>query len=176
MTTNAENPPATESVEPSFLNGEEVFFARPSADGPLRVTLAENYSLTDAEMVRCFPMTDPERWIEIRERNGKTLGILRDLTKLEKDQHRLVVEALNARYILPRILRIIQLYDKFHCFHWVVETDRGPREFRMGPPRECLRRRGAECWEISDQTGCRYEIQDLSRMDTHSRALFEQVR
>ncbi len=165
-----------EDHEPRFFDGPELSFLRPASNAPLRVMIKEDRSVIEADAIRCFPMTDPEHFIEIRERDGKTVGILRSLSALPKAQRVILMDALNRRYILPRIQRILILEDKYHYFRIVADTDRGLRDFRMGSPRQNLKYRGPNGFEIKDQSGCRYEIADIDKLDVVSQELFEQIR
>lgn len=162
-----------------FFDGPELTFSRPGPAAPLRVSVAGDRTILEADVLRCFPLSDPQRYLEIRERDGKAVGILRGLEALPEEQRRLVTETLDARYLVPRIVKFAAVDVRALYTRIRVETDRGVREFRLTPSRESrdsVRYRGQGKFEIVAQDGCRYEIPDIERLDAHSRDLFERIR
>ena len=121
-----------------------------------------------------FPLTDPDGYVIVSHAHTRAfLALLRDYKRLDPDSLRVVQEALEESYFLPRITKIVKIDDDFHVMVWQVETDRGPRTFEVRSRQRDIRWLSDHHVVITDVDGNRYEIEDLRRLDPESRELLE---
>lgn len=145
--------------------------------GQLRATLADGTELAEVLLYRTRPISDPDRYISVRlgatATEQREVGIIRTLRSMGPDQRRLIREALNRRYFIHIITRINTLREEFGYLYWNCETDKGPRQFPTTRwDQNTVVHAGNGCHIITDVDGNRYEIPDLEKLDSDSRARF----
>jgi hypothetical protein len=171
--------PSPESFETVYVDPH---FARFGYDG-------ENLTFIDADgafyprvtLRRCFPLSAkntnvlvrvPEAGPEAEPDRGREIGIIQDVDALEPESREAVLRELRLHYFVPVIRQIYQIREEFGFLYWVVETDRGKKEFTMrdsiiGHVRQVSKGR----WLIIDINQTRYEVHDFEMLDTHSQDL-----
>ena len=130
-------------------------------------------SMAGIQLRRGFPFSAAERFISVRDREDRELGIIGDLKALDPESRRLVEQELEQLYFTPRITAIKRIEERFHVPRWEVETDRGPRTFEIRSGRNDLRLLPGGRILIRDADGNQYEIPDYHRLDPQSRAQVE---
>ena len=151
--------------------------------GQPRATVVGVRSVIRPAFARSFPITAPHLFIELREEGGDAVGMLRSLDDLDAGSRAIAEELLRERYVVPRILEILNIRQEFGSWVWAVVTDRGERAFTIRSPRDDIRPlpsadesgRRVRRIRITDVDGGVFEIRDYAALDAHSRALFEQV-
>ena len=126
----------------------------------------------DARLRRAFPWSMPRRFISIRSADGKELILIEDLDDLAKCQQQLVERWLEQYSFIPRIQRVHKVDVRFGYQQWTVETDRGPKEFRV-QEREDIRFLHDGRFSIKDADGNVYELTILAKLDDASRRAVE---
>ncbi|MBE3577646.1 MAG: DUF1854 domain-containing protein [Limnochordales bacterium] len=119
-----------------------------------------------------FPLTMRDRYIVVKDRDGKEIGIVKDLAELGEESQRVVREELAKAYFIPKITRINSIEEQFGITTWKVETDRGPRVFEVRERRD-VRFIGPDHLIIKDVDGNRYEIVNLRQLDPASLSRLE---
>ncbi|MSS70134.1 MAG: DUF1854 domain-containing protein [Candidatus Latescibacteria bacterium] len=124
---------------------------------------------------RAFPITDRERFIILKDKEGKEIGTLLNLSDLDAKSRAALTAELERVYFTPRIVFVHNIEEEFHIPKWDVETDRGPRTFeiRSGRHNQDVRNLGSGRILIRDADGNQYEIPDYRKLDPISRALVE---
>ncbi len=122
---------------------------------------------------RAFPITTQDRFIVLRDAEGEEVGIIADISKLDRESKRALVRELERSYFTPKITQINSIEEQFHIPKWDVETDRGPRVFEIESSRRDVRVLGRGRVLIRDAYGNLYEIPDHRKLDTISRAMVE---
>lgn len=121
---------------------------------------------------RAFPWSSPLQYISVRSSDGKELVLIDDISSLEQDQ-RLLVEAWLVRHsFVPKITRIREVRMDFGYQEWNVETDCGPRQFRV-QEREDIRFLHDGRFSVKDADGTVYELASLEKLDSASRKAVE---
>ncbi len=159
----------------SFLDAGKLHF-RKAPDGPLQVTIEDDRSVLRLSVMRAFPVSDPERFIELRETDGDSVGMLRAISELDHDSRKLVVGALNERYMVPRIVDVkaLQMEGRHHgMIFWKVTTERGEKEFYILSPRDSVQYVSRHRIRLTDVENNRYEISDVRKLPAHSRSLLK---
>ena len=174
-----DNPKPTQPKEPPTLGyldpGQVRVF--PTPDGRVRATIADERSIIAPRFLRSHPLTDPDRYISIREADpqGKEAGLLRNWKRLDPESRRIVQAELDRRYLHPVVERIVSVQTFFGVALCVFETDRGLRQATLRDVRDNVVFLGESRLLITDAEGVRYDIPDLSALAPASRALLTQI-
>ena len=169
--TDTQDPAAPVTItELRFLDPARLEF---TSDGAaLRVTLTDEFTVLDARIVRIFPISDPDRQLSVRDAKGNEIGILSDPARLPAAARRLVEEeAVDRRYFLPVITRIVSARDRFGTTRWKIETDHGPKSFVTRNLREEVLAPVPGRYLLKDIDGNRYDVPDVGRLDAASQGL-----
>jgi hypothetical protein len=158
-------PPSTGSLV--FLAPKELRFLRHGAE--LRLTVGEDRSYLRVTVRRSFPLSDPARFLSVRDATGQEVGLIADPAALDAGNRSLVAEDLAWRYLVPVIERVLVAKERFGCVEWTVRTDRGERGFTTRNLRENVLRPSPRRVVINDVDGNRYDIPNLDRLDAASR-------
>lgn len=125
-------------------------------------------------VARMFPLTDPDTWISVLNKEGKELGILMDARQLERESLAALRGELGRCYLVPQIQRIVSCRDQMEFVEWTVETDRGRATFVTRRLREIARQPLGARLVLKDVEDNRYDIPDLHALDTTSRRWIEE--
>jgi len=128
----------------------------------------------EVSLTRLFPLSEPEKWIAVLDKEGKEIGVLPDLKDIAPEELACVREELSRRYLVPQILRILTCRDRFDMAEWTVETDRGQITFLTRNLREQVQQPFPRRFVVMDVEGNRYDIPDLNALDPESRRLLEE--
>ncbi|MBX7166867.1 MAG: DUF1854 domain-containing protein [Pirellulales bacterium] len=141
--------------------------------GRLVWTAADGREEVDVEVLRAFPMTDPQRWIVIRSAAGKELACVAEPDRLVPETRTRLLAALARREFSPKITRVARISTITCPAQWEVETDHGPVSFTVKQDDD-VRRQGQQGLLIVDAHGNRYHIVDTRQLDADSRHWIEQ--
>ena len=120
-----------------------------------------------------FPLSAPDAYVVLSGLDGKFIALLKNYKRLDAESLRLVEEALEEDYFLPRITKIESIDDKSQVMVWTVQTDRGPRRFEVKSRKSDIRWLSDHRLVVTDVDGNRYEIVDLASMDPASQEKLE---
>ncbi len=141
---------------------------QPAAPGHLWVRLPSWSEPQQVSAVRCFPLTDPLRFIALVDAQGRELLCIDELAALEEEAQRLVLGSVTERDFVPVIEHIERIDVAAGQSEWKVRTDRGRTTFLLDQDDQ-LRNLGRGRWIVTDAWGGRYIIEDLERLDAASR-------
>jgi hypothetical protein len=143
----------------------------------LTLTLADGTYYPRVTLRRCFPLSAKRTNIIVRapepdNQQEYEVGIIADLEELESGSQESVLRELQLHYFVPTIQRILTIREEFGFLYWQVETDRGQKEFVMrdsviGSVRQISPNR----WLVIDINQTRYEVRDITVLDSHSQEL-----
>jgi hypothetical protein len=138
------------------------------ADGRLWLTLAE-----DARPVvvrRCFPWTDPGRFISLRDDRNAELALIADPGELDAESRLVLEEALVEAGFVLEVTAVSAIEEEVEIRHWTVTTRQGPRTFqtRLDDWPHALSGGGLL---IRDVAGDLYHVAAPERLDAKSREL-----
>jgi hypothetical protein len=159
-----------------YLEPEQVRLFR-SEDGRVRVTIGDEFSVVAPRFLRARPLTDPDRYISIREGDpgGKEVGLLCNWRRLDRESRALMQEELDRRYLHAVVKRIVSAKHFWGLTLCVFETDRGVRQTTLRDVRDNVIYLGESRVFLTDAEGNRYDIPDVSALDLPSRALLAQI-
>ncbi len=124
--------------------------------------------------VRCFPVTNPNEFISIREADskkkgrGKEIGMIRRMSEMPADAQEVINEELERRYFTPELLKITGMKEKFGYSYWDVETSAGKVTFVLNNPFSNIRVLEDQSVFINDIDGNCFKISDVTKLDAQS--------
>ena len=140
----------------------------------VKLTLKDGTVHENLEPRRLFPLNNPDMYITLLDSNEKELGFVRDLLELDEDSANVLRECFAEYYMIPKITRLIAAEEKFGSINWSVATDRGDISFQVRNRHSDIKKLyGSNRVIIRDSNDNRYEIEDYTKLDSHSlRLLF----
>ena len=137
--------------------------------GVLRCTLEGEKTVLRAKVVRVFPLSHQQRWINVLDWKGKHVCLVEDPDALDPESRRLVVEEIATHYRVPNVVRVNSVTTEYRTMYWDVETDRGRREFVMKWASDTILWLGSAEVVLVDVDTNRFRIQNVHALDAHSR-------
>ena len=119
---------------------------------------------------RLFPVNRPDEYITMLNTEGVEVAVIRKISELNESSREAVTHSLNDYYLVPHIKRIIAITEKYGTLHWVVETERGIKEFDIRNRNHDIKAFRNGCVRVRDSDDNRYIIDDYKALDKHSRA------
>jgi ATP-binding cassette, subfamily B, bacterial len=119
---------------------------------------------------RCFPLTDPDRFISLVDLRGHELCCIESPAALPAESRAALERALAASELLPRVERIEAVLEEATQSTWQVVTDRGARAFVV-EQEDHIRRLADGRHLITDEHGMRYLVPRPEELDAKSRRL-----
>lgn len=123
----------------------------------------------------CFPVSGDEVYLSVRDAGDEEqpeIGIIEDWTQLAEGDRQAVAAELGLHYFVPQIKRVISVKDELGFLYWVVDTDKGRKEFVM---RNSVIRYTREVAPghmlLIDVNEARYEIPNVGALDPASQKL-----
>ena len=117
---------------------------------------------------RCFPLTHPEGFVSLVDRDGRDRACIEHLAALGDDSRRALLAALAQGEFLPKVTRIVRIVHQATWSEWHVETDRGARTFVVDQE-DNIRRLEDGRHLITDSVGMRFLVPVPEALDPHSR-------
>lgn len=81
-------------------------------------------------VIRCFPWTDPQRFISLRDHDENEIALIADLNELDDASRETVEAALGEAAFVLEVTRIEFIEEEFEIRNWRVQTRQGPRTFQ----------------------------------------------
>ena len=151
-----DNPFAVRVLDPKTMR----LFRTHPLDTTVRATIDDDRSWRDVRVARAFPLSDPDRYIGLRDGDDKDIGILETLHGLDSESRMVVDEELERRYFTPQITKVISVTEEFGVVTWDVDTTKGPRRFLVRNLKDSTFTLGASRVMMTDVDSNRYEIPD----------------
>lgn len=144
-----------------------------SPAGQLRLTVRGWGSFRAVRLARCFPLSDPGRFVSVRDAlsDGAEIGVIADLGELAPADRRLAGRALAGACLLPRIIEVGALRREFGYLYWETRTDRGGRAFATQDSLESVLRLPDGGAVLTDTDECCYRLPPPEELPRTSRAL-----
>lgn len=127
--------------------------------------------LEKLEPRRLFPVSGLTKYITLLDENGKEQAIIRNIDALMPDSKNVIKECLQEYYLVPKILKLIDINEKLGMLKWTVETDRGTHTFEIRNRHSDIKMLYDGRVLVKDSNDNRYEITDYKSLDKHSLSL-----
>ena len=152
-----------------MINVKEAKFA-PEKGGYLSLTYkGEEYG--KVKLNRALPYRSPNEYICVSDKEGKEIGIIRDIAELSEEQRKTVCDELDKLYYSPTVTRILSAKDRMGFMYFEVETVAGKREFAVRDASRNIKFIDPDSKtsvQIRDVDGNRYIIDDFMKLDSAS--------
>lgn len=116
-----------------------------------------------------FPVSRLDEYICLLDNDGNEVAIIRKLSDLSKSSYDTVKRSLDDYYLVPHILKILSVTEKYGTLRWSVETDRGLIEFDIRNRNQDVKIYPDGRVRVRDSNDNRYVINDYRALDAHSR-------
>ena len=151
-----------------FLSGKDN--VRQYENNLVTLTFEDETVCEKLEVRRLFPVNHPDEYITLLDPDGTEVAVIRSLKDLNGESLKAVEYSLNDYYLVPHILRIVSIVEKYGTLHWVIETDRGIKEFDIRNRNHDIKVFRNGCVRVRDSDDNRYVIDDYRTLDKHSRS------
>ena len=128
---------------------------------------------TELEVHRLFPRSGGNRYLVLLDSEGEQKAVIRNADNLDPESRKVVLDALEEYYMIPRITKFLKMTDKFRVWMWTAETDRGTLTFEVRNHVTNVKPLYDGRVLIRDANDNRYEIPDWRKLDAKSRRLLE---
>jgi hypothetical protein len=122
--------------------------------------------------VQAFPIDAPGENVSLVSADGDELVFIAQLSGLDTDTRRLILEEIAQRDFLPVVDRLLSVSTFATPSTWEVQTDRGLRHFVLKGEEDIRRLRNGGLL-ITDSHGVTYRVNDMRILDRHSRKLLD---
>ena len=139
--------------------------------GRLIVTDDRGVEHVDVLPARMFPLTDPDGWLTLRDRQGKELICLRGMAAVAPELRPLIEEELNRLVFTPVITGIRRTTPFGDHVRLFIETDRGETDITVAAAD--IHRLAGNRILLKDHHGIRYLIPDWHALDAQDRRLLD---
>ena len=132
------------------------------------VEFLDGTTVEHLEPRRLFPLSGLRKYITLLDDEGKEEGIIRDLDTLDPQQSAIIEACLHEYYLIPKITRVYECYEKHYVLHMDVDTDYGPRQIHIRNRYTDLKLLYDGRVLIRDADDNRYEIPNWTKLDKDS--------
>ncbi len=138
-------------------------------DGESEASHSREYDRVNVYLT--FPLTNPEEFISIREADekAKEIGIIEQLSALEKDQQEMIREQIRLRYFMPVITKVLDVKEEYGYAYWNVVTTYGSVRFTTQMSGDAVISLSDSRLLVTDIDGNRYEIPDFYQLSVAER-------
>ena len=136
------------------------------------VELQDGTTFQNVEPRCLFPTSNGRKFITLLDENGTEKAVIRDLDTLPTQERKVIEGCLTEYYLIPRVTRILETTEKFGLITLLTETDRGPAKIEIRNLLYGFKQVGNRLL-LRDSNDNRYEIPDLTKLDSKSRHLLD---
>ena len=136
------------------------------ADGQLWA--ASNGHERAVRVHRCFPWSEPGRYLSLRDTENEEFALVRSLDDLEPTSRSVLRDAIAEAGFVLEVERILQVEEEIEIRTWKVETRQGPRSFQTRLDDWPMEVPGGGL-VIRDVSGDLYHVADPDSLDGKSR-------
>lgn len=154
------------AVNAASATGDLLLQRRP--DGQL--TLETETGPAAVSVFRCFPWTEPSRFISLRDAETRELALVESIDTLDEQARVLLEDALADAGFVLEITAIESVEEEVEIRNWKVETRQGARTFQTRW-QDWPRRTPSGALLIRDVAGDLFVIRDPESLDEKSRAI-----
>lgn len=141
----------------------------------LRLTVPHDRSYPTVKPVWSAPLSKPGQYLALLDGKGGEIALLPTLDELSPASREAVLAEVHRRYLTARVQAVTHARQEFGVTYWTVDTDRGGRSFVTENLQENAVWLSDTHLLLLDADGNRFEIEDVSRLDDHSRHLVETI-
>ena len=153
-----------------FIDGPEARIVR-TGETTVELHIYAGEVFADLEPRRLFPMSGLRNYITLLDKDLKEKAIIRNLDDLDEESRKAIEGCLEEYYMIPKIISMIDITEKFGVLTWKCVTDRGTRSFNIKNRHSDIKLLFDGRVLVRDSNDNRYEIDDVNAMDKKSRKM-----
>lgn len=119
-------------------------------------------------LTRLLPYSQEESYITVIQ-GQEEIGIIKDLSALDKQQYNKVTAHLNYKYYIPEITKINSVKEKMGFLYIDLETTGGQKEICIADFVSNIRIIKDNLLSITDVEGNKYRMSNIGALDKESR-------
>ena len=158
-------------MERIYIDGDMARFTRKDII-TVDMVLEDGTAFSNLEPHCLFPSSDRRRYITLLDENGAEQAVIRNLDALPAKEREIVEACMEEYYLIPRITKILETTEKFGLITLQTETDRGPARIEIRNLLYGFKQIGNRLL-LRDSNDNRYEVPDLTKLDSKSRHLLD---
>lgn len=135
------------------------------------VIMTDGNVLKDLEPRRLFPLSDLEHYITLLDDSEHEVAFITNMSDLDEDSRQALYGCFTDYYMIPKIVEVLQIHDKFGSLKFKVRTERGIVEFRIRSRHSDIKLLRNGRIIIRDSNDNRYEISNFDALDKRSQKL-----
>jgi hypothetical protein len=148
--------------------GSDPVALRRGADG--RLYAGEGEAARAVVVRRCFPWSEPARYLSLRDEQHHEVALVRDPLELTAASRHALLEAMAEAGFLFEVTRVLAVEEEEEIRHWQVDTRQGLRSFQIRLD-DWPRPLPGSGFLIRDVAGDLYRLPRPETMDEKSREL-----
>lgn len=122
-------------------------------------------------VLRCFPWSEPGRFISLRDDKDEEFALVADAAELDAESRAALEVALAEAGFLIEVTGLVEVEEEVEIRHWTVVTKGGRRTFQTRLD-DWPRPLPSGGWLIRDVAGDLYRVPPLEGLDAGSRGVF----
>ena len=130
----------------------------------VRLTLKDGTVYENLEPRKLFPITNNTMYITLLDSHEKEVAMIKDLAAITDESRAAVEDCFFDFYMIPEILEVLHVEDKFGVLKWLVKTDRGEIEFTIRNRHSDIKCYDGEHMLVRDSNDNRY-LTTISKLD-----------
>ena len=159
-----------------FIDGPEVKITR-VGDTTIDLEVYKGDTYHSLEPKRLFPRSSLTQYVTLmqpgndKDVSAKEVAIIRNMENLDPDSRKAIEECFANYYMIPQILEVLEVFEKYGMSCWTCRTDKGVIAFKIRSRLSDIKLLYDGRVLIRDSADNRYEIPDVEKLDKKSKRL-----
>ena len=159
-----------------FFDGPEIKVTR-VGDTLIDLEVYHGETYHSLEPKRLFPRSSLTQYVTLMQPGNdkdiapKEVAIIRNMDNLDPDSRKAIEECFESYYMIPRILEVFEVSEKYGMSCWTCRTDKGVISFKIRSRLSDIKLLYDGRVLIRDSADNRYEIPDVEKLDNKSKRL-----
>ena len=157
-----------------FIDGPEVKITK-VGDTTVQLEVYKGDTYPSLEPKRLFPRSSLTQYVTLMEETAdgtaKEVAIIRNIEHLDKESRKAIEDCFANYYMIPVILEVLDVVEKYGMVSWTCRTDKGVITFKIRNRLSDIKLLYDGRVLIRDSADNRYEIPNVSKLDKKSRKL-----
>lgn len=157
-----------------FIDGPEVKITR-VGDTTVQLEVYQGDTYPSLEPKRLFPRSSLTQYVTLMEEMDdgtfKEVAIIRNLENLDKASREAIEGCFDDYYMIPVILEVLDVAEKYGMAYWTCKTDKGIITFKIRSRLSDIKVLYDGRVLIRDTADNRYEIPNVNKLDKKSQKL-----
>ena len=157
-----------------FIDGPEVKITR-VGDTTVKLEVYQGDTYPELEPKRLFPRSSLTQYVtlmeELEDGTFKEVAIIRNIENLDKASREAIEGCFADYYMIPVILEVLDVVEKYGMVSWTCRTDKGVITFKIRNRLSDIKVLYDGRVLIRDSADNRYEIPNVNKLDKRSQKL-----